>query len=88
VTAPEALIEEIADRIGTWWSELLDIDVVGRDDDFFDIGGTSLTLVRFVTRTQEIFEVELPLAELFADAFTPRTAAAAVLATNPGGGVR
>lgn len=48
------------------WSQLLDVDGVGLDDDFFAAGGHSLLLAQLVHRLRTRFDVDLPLWECFA----------------------
>ncbi|MDF0733571.1 amino acid adenylation domain-containing protein, partial [Pseudomonas entomophila] len=48
------------------WSELLGVERVGRDDDFFALGGHSLQAVRMVLRVRQQLDAELALAKLFA----------------------
>ncbi len=59
---PRGPYEELLSRI---WCEVLGIDRVGRDDDFFDLGGHSLTATRVLSRLQGEISVELPLRRLF-----------------------
>jgi len=47
------------------WREVLGTEDVGLDDNFFDLGGHSLLLVRLHARLQEIAGRELPLVDLF-----------------------
>jgi amino acid adenylation domain-containing protein/FkbM family methyltransferase len=47
------------------WSELLKVDNVGIHDDFFDLGGQSLTAIRAVSRIRDTFRVDVPLRNLF-----------------------
>jgi amino acid adenylation domain-containing protein len=51
--------------IATIWQELLQIDIVGIDDNFFDLGGHSLLLVQLQSRLSSFFQKELPLIETF-----------------------
>jgi amino acid adenylation domain-containing protein len=47
------------------WADLLGLDRVGSADDFFDLGGTSLVAVRFVSELRTHTGAELPIIELF-----------------------
>jgi acyl carrier protein len=47
------------------WSELLYVERIGIHDDFFDLGGQSLMAIRAVSRIRDVFEVDLPLRNLF-----------------------
>ncbi len=47
------------------WRELLGVDTIGREDDFFALGGHSLAAVRLFARIRKQFAVDLPLATLF-----------------------
>jgi amino acid adenylation domain-containing protein len=60
--APRSKLEEILTEI---WMELLDLEQVGVYDDFFVLGGDSLTATRLLSRMRSTFEVELPVTKLF-----------------------
>ncbi|WP_047197779.1 non-ribosomal peptide synthase/polyketide synthase [Caldimonas brevitalea] len=60
--APEGEVEQTLAQL---WAELLQLERVGRHDNFFDLGGHSLLAVQLVSRLRERLEVELPLADLF-----------------------
>ena len=47
------------------WQELLGLDSVGVDQNFFDLGGDSSLAVRMFAKIEEIFKVKLPLATLY-----------------------
>src|SRR6185295_5122247 len=47
------------------WSELLGVDVVGVDENFFALGGHSLLATRLVSRVSGAFGIEVPLRWLF-----------------------
>jgi amino acid adenylation domain-containing protein/FkbM family methyltransferase len=47
------------------WSELLNVESIGIDDDFFDLGGQSLVAIKAVSRIRDAFDVDLPLRNLF-----------------------
>lgn len=46
------------------WSELLSVDRVGVDDNFFDLGGQSLAGAAILARVKETFGVELAVTDL------------------------
>ncbi|MFJ1552028.1 condensation domain-containing protein, partial [Streptomyces sp. NPDC088246] len=47
------------------WAEVLGVDRVGVDDNFFDLGGHSLVATQAVSRIREVFGVKVPLSALF-----------------------
>ncbi len=47
------------------WQDLLDLERVGVEDDFFALGGDSLIGTRLAARIQETFDLDLPVTELF-----------------------
>ncbi|WP_225732267.1 MULTISPECIES: non-ribosomal peptide synthetase [unclassified Nocardia] len=47
------------------WTRILGIETVGRDENFFDLGGHSLQAAQLVVRIQETFRLNLPLRALF-----------------------
>jgi amino acid adenylation domain-containing protein len=52
-------------RLAQLWRGLLEIDDVGVEDNFFDVGGHSLMAIRLLAGIRSAFEVELSLADLF-----------------------
>lgn len=54
-----------AKTIAAFWSELLKVDGIGIEDDFFDLGGDSLIATGLVARLRATFGVEIRLASLF-----------------------
>jgi thioesterase domain-containing protein/NADP-dependent 3-hydroxy acid dehydrogenase YdfG/acyl carrier protein len=51
--------------LADWWQELLGVENVGLDDDFFDMGGHSLIAVRLFSKIKKTFQVDLGLSALF-----------------------
>ncbi|MBD2385063.1 non-ribosomal peptide synthetase [Cylindrospermum sp. FACHB-282] len=47
------------------WAEVLNLDWIGIRDNFFELGGRSLLAVQLMSRIQEVFGQQLPLAILF-----------------------
>ena len=79
---------ETEKRVATIWSELLKVDGIGMHDDFFDLGGDSMTAVALLAHLHEIFDVDLELASLF-DRPTIASLSEAVdilVLTSPGSG--
>ncbi len=68
---------EVETAICEIWQRLLGIQRVGRDDDFFELGGQSLIATQLFARLRERFGVDLGLRSLF-DAPTPARLAAAI----------
>ncbi|MGV1008333.1 MAG: SDR family NAD(P)-dependent oxidoreductase [Dermatophilaceae bacterium] len=65
---------EIERQVAAVWQEVLGLDEVGVDDDFFAVGGHSLAAVQIGTRLQQTVGVELDLNAFFE---SPTIAAAA-----------
>ncbi len=67
--APEAdagrTFTETEARLARIWTELLKVEHVGVEDDFFDLGGQSLVAIRAASRIRDVFGVDLPLRNLF-----------------------
>jgi hypothetical protein len=55
----------IEQTIAEIWKEILHLKSVGRDDNFFDVGGHSLLLARVHQRLTEVLPSGIPLVELF-----------------------
>jgi len=55
----------IEQKLAKIWARLLDIESPGLYDNFFDIGGHSLLVLKARSEIKETFGVELPLAEFF-----------------------
>jgi amino acid adenylation domain-containing protein len=56
---------ELEQRIAAIWCEVLGVAQVGIDDNFFDLGGHSLLLVRLRARLEAELGVTLPMVKLF-----------------------
>jgi len=61
-TEPVTAIEK---KLAALWRQVLGVERVGLHDNFFQLGGDSLTAAEMVARFPEYFGMELPLASLF-----------------------
>lgn len=52
-------------QLATLWCDLLELEEVGIDDNFFDLGGNSLAAVRMASQYQSRFGGEIPPAKVF-----------------------
>ncbi|MBW4506974.1 MAG: amino acid adenylation domain-containing protein [Scytonematopsis contorta HA4267-MV1] len=60
--APKTQVEQ---AIAAAWYEILQVDKIGINDNFFDLGGNSLLIVQLHNKLREIFGQELSVVELF-----------------------
>ncbi len=60
--APRNAVER---EIAGIWREVLGLDRVGRGDNFFDLGGHSLLILRAQARLREALGADLPIVDLF-----------------------
>ena len=51
--------------IAAVWQELLQVEKIGINENFFDLGGHSLLLVKVQFRLQEVLGIEITVADLF-----------------------
>ena len=57
--------DDVTRQIVRIWKELLSLDSVGFDQNYFDLGGDSSVAVQMFTQIEKIFKVKLPLATLY-----------------------
>ena len=70
---PRTPIEEVLAGI---WAEVLQVDAVGVNDNFFALGGHSLVAIQAITRVRELFNMELLLRTFFESPTVAQLAAA------------
>lgn len=58
---PEGCLEK---KLAGIWEEILEVQPVGREDDFFDLGGNSLAAVRLFSRLEADSGRKIPLSDL------------------------
>ncbi|HET6709995.1 amino acid adenylation domain-containing protein [Amycolatopsis sp.] len=61
-TAPRNATEQELTAI---WAEVLGVDRIGAEDDFFDLGGDSITSIRLMSRVRSAFEIDVSPRDLF-----------------------
>ena len=78
----DADLNPVESAIAEVWRELLGLEEVSKEDDFFALGGHSLAAVRLFSRIRKQFSVDLPLATLFE---VPTLAGLAAIVAQRGG---
>jgi acyl-CoA synthetase (AMP-forming)/AMP-acid ligase II/acyl carrier protein len=69
IAAPwEMPLTEFQQAVATLWRELLAVDKVGLNDNFFEIGGDSLLAMRLTVSLRESFGIGVALQSLFSSA--------------------
>src|SRR5262249_2286650 len=62
----EAPLGDKETALAAIWAEVLKVERVGRNDDFFDLGGSSLRTGLVASRLRQTFGGELTMRDLFA----------------------
>jgi amino acid adenylation domain-containing protein len=60
--APRGALEEV---LSTIFAEVLNLERIGVRDNFFDLGGHSLSATQIVSRVREAFRMEFPVRKIF-----------------------
>ncbi|WNM63148.1 non-ribosomal peptide synthetase [Candidatus Nitrospira neomarina] len=56
---------QVESQIAAIWGDVLQVEGIGLHDNFFDLGGHSLSATRVISRVRKTFSVEIPLRVLF-----------------------
>ncbi|MCC5959167.1 MAG: KR domain-containing protein [Rhodobacteraceae bacterium] len=56
---------DIERRLTEFWQDLLGVDQIGVEDNFFDLGGHSLIAVRLFAQVKKAYQVDFPISVLF-----------------------
>ncbi|WP_406071880.1 type I polyketide synthase [Streptomyces sp. NBC_01020] len=65
VESPTDTPDSTSDRLRGLWTRTLGHDQFAPDDDFFDLGGNSLTAIELMAQIREAFDIELTVGFLF-----------------------
>jgi thioesterase domain-containing protein/acyl carrier protein len=79
VTDRTVSLQALQGVVAAWWRELLMVDEVNLDDDFFEIGGHSLVGAQLFSRIKDTYGIDFGLSTLF-DARTVRALAELIFA--------
>ena len=60
--APRTPVEKLLAEI---WMDVLSVEKVGINDDFFEVGGQSILATQFITRVQQVLPGKLSLQAIF-----------------------
>lgn len=75
-------MDEVEKRIGAIWAEMLGVEAVAPDADFFALGGDSILAVQVLSRIHSELDVLLSLAEMLDGDLTVRGLAALIAASK------
>ncbi|MFH0788544.1 MAG: amino acid adenylation domain-containing protein [Pseudomonadota bacterium] len=78
----------VEDLLSVIWREVLDVEDVGTQENFFRMGGHSLLAAKLMNRVREAFQVELPLHILFQAPTIAGLAREITLFRQEGGGLK
>src|ERR1700728_123404 len=65
IAHPEVPTDETTRKLTRMWQELLGIDAIAPNENYFDLGGDSSLAVHLFVQIERAFNVKLPLATLF-----------------------
>ncbi|SCL52665.1 amino acid adenylation domain-containing protein [Micromonospora citrea] len=63
--AAQAEMTVTEQAVATLWGQVLQVDGLGPDGDFFALGGTSIKATQVVSRARRAWQVELPIRSVF-----------------------
>ncbi len=78
---------DVEQQLTSIWQDLLHLDSIGIEDDFFALGGNSLLAIRVISRVRKLLQVELPLHDLFQSPTIAGLAARVEAARQAGSGL-
>jgi amino acid adenylation domain-containing protein len=60
-------LDKVERELASIWSEVLQVSKIGREDNFFFLGGSSLLVTRVIAKIKQRFNLELPVRDVFAN---------------------
>ncbi|HEV7737639.1 MAG TPA: amino acid adenylation domain-containing protein, partial [Chlamydiales bacterium] len=70
IQGQEQIVKEVwsltEEKILSIWKEVLSLELIGKEENFFDVGGHSLLLIKLHEKLQEAFSIQLDISTLFA----------------------
>ncbi|MGC3981070.1 MAG: amino acid adenylation domain-containing protein [Steroidobacteraceae bacterium] len=76
-----AATPELVNQVAHLMADLLQVEALAPDDDFFWLGGHSLLATQLASRVRNVFDIDLPLSVIFS-ASTPQRLAAEIAGNN------
>jgi acyl carrier protein len=73
---------DIEKKIAEIWQEVLGMEQVGIEEDFFALGGHSLLATQILLRVEDFFKISIPLSKLF-ESSTVAAMARSIESANP-----
>jgi acyl carrier protein len=56
---------ETEEMLAAMWQELIGLDRMGINENFFEIGGNSILALKLIHKINDFFQIEIPLRQLF-----------------------
>jgi surfactin family lipopeptide synthetase A len=56
---------ELEKTIANAWKNILKIETIGINDNFFDVGGNSLSILNLATQLRQVLKEDIPVEKLF-----------------------
>ncbi len=82
VRSSESRSPDTEETLAAIWQDLFGRDEISPEDDFFELGGNSLTAIKFLARVEDVFGPEALLPETLYEDARLRSLAAAIEAAR------
>src|SRR5271166_4453380 len=64
-SSPEIIEDDTTRQLARIWQDVLGVESIGLDQNYFDLGGDSSLAVHMFAQVEDLFKVKLPLATLY-----------------------